>query len=94
MFTYGSPRARNLLWIVGNPGPAVGIIAVGKYTFGRLAVEGFIRVPVRLALVVAATGVAAALLVIRKPSEEPAEEYEPTADTQAAVETEADNWFV
>jgi hypothetical protein len=57
-------------------------------------VEGFIRVPVRLALVVAATGVAAALLVIRKPSEQPVEETEPTPGAQAAVETEADNWFV
>jgi hypothetical protein len=51
-------------------------------------------VPIRLALVVAATGVAAALLVIRKPSEQPAEETEPTAGAQATVETEADNWFV
>ena len=55
--------------------------------------DGFIRVPVRLALVVAATGVAAAFLVVRKPSEQPAEDNEPTP-TQAAVEAEADNWFV
>ena len=56
--------------------------------------EGFIRVPVRLALVVAATGVAAALLVIRKPSEQPAQESEPAPGAQATVEAEADSWFV
>lgn len=56
--------------------------------------EGFIRVPVRLALIVVATGAAAVLLVIRKPSEQPAEGNEATSGAQAAVETEADNWFV
>jgi hypothetical protein len=61
---------------------------------GRKVVDGFIRVPVRLALVVAATGVAAAFLVIRKPSEQPAEGNEPTPGAQAAVDAEADNWFV
>lgn len=55
------------------------------------------RLEIRLAIVTLVAGVAAAVLVGRRATEEPVEDNEPMQGTQSAqmaVETEADTWFI
>ncbi|UCG76937.1 MAG: hypothetical protein JSV95_06565 [Gemmatimonadota bacterium] len=55
------------------------------------------RLEIRLALIAIATGVAAAVLVGRRPPEQPLDDREPAPGAHAApaaAQSEADSWFI